>query len=155
MRFATMICVAALALSALPAAAQPEAERDPAIVVEGQALQRLEIERILEADNLDTSRLSTRDVLEAMRAIPRGRAPDDFWAAYRAHVRAWERFAAAEARLEALQGGKSGDAAAAIAAMQEADLAIETTFDEVERIARRYGARIPVPATAVEALRTI
>jgi hypothetical protein len=98
------------------------------IVVQGD-VGRIEIERILDADNVDTSRLSDREVAEAMGGIDRGRAPDDFWAAYRAHVEAWNRLARANESLERAL----------------AEQAIETSFDEVERIARRYRARLPVP----------
>ena len=53
----------------------------------------IEIERILEADNLDTSQLSPRDVVEIVSGIERGRAPQDFWDAYQLHVQAWTRLA--------------------------------------------------------------
>ena len=119
--------LAALALLALnlPDAA---AARGEDIVVRGD-LARREIERILNADNVDTSRLGAREVVEAMAAIRRGRAPEDFWAAYRAHVEAWKRLAAATGSVETAL----------------AEQAIEATFDEVERIARRYRAILPTP----------
>ena len=121
-----MRLLAALALLALclPAAAAPQGE----IVVRGD-VARTEIERILDADNVDTSRLSPSEVAEAMRRIERGRAPKDFWTAYQAHVAAWNRLAQATE----------------IAERRQADLEIETSFDEVERIARHYRARLPVP----------
>ena len=110
----------------MPAAARAQ---EPGIVVRGDA-RRIAIERILGADNLDMSRLSPREVADAMAVIERGRAPHDFWLAYRAHALAWSRFAAAPAH--------SGEAA-------RADQAIEASFDEVERIARSYGAGLPPP----------
>ena len=108
---------------------EPAPAQDSEIVVRGDA-RRTAIERILEADNLDTARLSPAQVAEAMRAIDRGRAPHDFWVAYRAHVLAWTRLAAApEQSEEAVRAGA----------------AIDVSFDEVERIARAYGARLPPP----------
>lgn len=113
--------------------AAPASDQD--VVVHGQRA-RAEIERILAADNLDTGELSAREVAEVMENIPRGGAPEDFWAAYQAHVRAWEELANAEDLAADDEDSASVDAA------QDA---IETTFDEVERIAGRYGARLPVP----------
>jgi hypothetical protein len=131
-----------LSATALLAAQPPQGEAPP-IVVEGEAVARIEIERILEADNVDTSRLTSVEVVEALRAIRRGRAPADLWDAYEAHVDAWERFADVEARAAAgADGPATGDA---LAKLESAELAIDTTFDEVERIAIRYGARLPVP----------
>jgi hypothetical protein len=120
--------LAALALIALPAAPGTEPVAAEDIVVRGD-VARKEIERILSADNLDTSRLGAGDVAEAIDGIRRGRAPEDFWTAYRAHVEAWKRLAAARSDLETAL----------------AEQAIEATFDEVERIARAYGAILPVP----------
>ena len=124
MRFDRLVALGLLALQS-PAAvgAQP-----PDIVVRGD-VARSEIERILDADNIDTSVLSAGEVAAAMAGIRRGRAPDDFWLAYRAHVDAWNRLAAADNRLE----------------QALAEQAIEASFDEVERIARLYRARLPVP----------
>jgi hypothetical protein len=113
----------------------------------GSAIQdataRTEIERILNADNLDTARLSPRDVADAIARIERGRAPEDFWSAYQLHVRAWSRLADAFERAQRQQGESTF-----VEGMEEVETAadaIESTFDEVERIARRYGARLPVP----------
>ena len=119
--------LAALALLAVQAP-QAVAAQAPDIVVRAD-VARAEIERILDADNLDTSRLGAEDVAEAMSGIERGRAPKDFWTAYQAHVAAWKRLAQATE----------------IAERRQADVEIETSFDEVERIARRYRARLPVP----------
>jgi hypothetical protein len=107
------------------------------IVVRGD-VARNEIERILEADNVDTSRLSASEVADAISAIDRGRAPEDFWVAYTAHVRAWERLAQAEGGLR-----RRPDEIA------QAEQAIEASFDEVERIARAYRARLPMPPWAI------
>jgi hypothetical protein len=124
MRFDRLVALALLALQSPTAvAAQP-----PDIVVQGD-VARFEIERILDADNIDTSVLSAGEVAAVISGIQRGRAPDDFWVAYRAHVAAWNRLAAADDRLE----------------QTLAEQAIEASFDEVERIARRYRARLPVP----------
>ena len=122
-----LVRLAALALLAVqpPAAVAAQA---PDIVVRGD-VARTEIERILDADNLDTSQLSAGEVAEAISAIERGRAPDDFWTAYQAHVAAWKRLAQSTESLERAL----------------AEQAIDSSFDEVERIARRYRARLPVP----------
>jgi hypothetical protein len=124
MRFLTLAALALLA----PGAPAPVAAQEADIVVRGD-VARNEIERILDADNLDTSRLSAREVAEAIGRIRRGRAPEDFWAAYQAHVAAWGRLAQATE----------------IAAQRQADSEIEASFDEVERIARAYGAILPTP----------
>ena len=131
----------ALAFVALLAPAQLAAQ-EPDIVVQGEAA-RTEIERILNADNLDTSRLSPREVADAIALIERGRAPQDFWDAYQLHVRAWSRLADAFERAQRQQGESTF-----VEGMDEVETAadaIESTFDEVERIAQRYGARLPVP----------
>ena len=112
------------------------------------ATLRAEIERILEADNLDTSRLNPTEVAQTIASIPRGRAPEDFWRAYQDHVRAWQLFAQLVEQAVRQQGESTF-----VEGEQEllaAERAIETTFAEVERIARRYGARMPVqPGEAI------
>ncbi|TMJ19465.1 MAG: hypothetical protein E6G92_06720 [Alphaproteobacteria bacterium] len=116
--------------------------QEPDIVVQGDAA-RAEIERVLNADNLDTTRLSARDVVDIITGIPRGRAPEDFWNAYQLHVRAWSRLADAVERAQSAQGESTlGEG---MEEVEAAEGAIETTFDEVERIATRYGARLPPP----------
>jgi hypothetical protein len=122
--------LAALALTALPALTVDRAAEAQGgdIVVRGD-VARKEIERILSADNVDTSRLSAGQVAEAIGGIARGRAPEDFWAAYQAHVAAWKRLAGATGSVETALG----------------EQAIEATFDEVERIAGFYGALLPTP----------
>jgi len=135
----------ALTLAAAPAAAQPEGKDERPIVVQGQARAVAEIERILEADNLDTGTLTTREVVETIHGIPRGGAPDDFWTAYQAHVRAWERFAAAEAEAETFQSGKREGLDQAVAELEAAEQGVGSSFAEVERVARRYGAQLPTP----------
>ena len=117
---------AALALPAIPAPAQ-----EPEIVV-GASLHKLEIERILEADNLDLAAMGPAEVAEAMARIPRGRAPDDFWARYQGHVRAWQWYAA----LAGTDGVSGHD-------VLDAEAMVNATFDDVERIALSYGARLP------------
>jgi hypothetical protein len=137
MRFVRLAPLALLALPVPSLAAQ-----QPEIVVQG-GIERREIERILRADNVDTSRLGEREVADIVGRVPRGRAPLDFWLAYRAHALAWERLADAvdEARLDPgrLQAEK----------VANAEASIEATFDEVERIARAYGARLPTPPWAI------
>ncbi len=130
-----------LALLALLASAAPATAQAPSddIVVHGAAA-RQEIERILREDNLNTDRLTPREVADTMAMIARGRAPEDFWTAYQTHVQAWQRYAEAVEQTPNQQGestfGAEGDAG-------EAQTAIQTTFAEVERIALRYGARLP------------
>ena len=137
MRFLSLTVLALAALTA-PSVAQRESSGD--IVVHG-AQARQEIERILREDSLTSARPTPREVAETMAVIARGRAPEDFWTAYQTHVQAWQRYAEAVEQSPQQQQGEStfgpeGEAG-------EAQHAIETTFVEVERIARRYGARLP------------
>jgi hypothetical protein len=134
------ISAAALALLPLtsPSAA---AAQGTDIVVLGDS-RKVEIERILDADNIDTARLPAREVADMMVRIVRGRAPEDFWLAYRAHVTAWQRLAQAESGRRRIADGVDGDEA-----VIRAEQAVERSFDEVERLARRYGARVPAPVS--------
>ena len=111
------------------------------IVVEAPSA-RSEIERILEADNLNNADMDPAAVVAAMRRIDRRYAPDDFWAGYRQHVEAWERFAAI-----------ASDPGSTTAELAAARGAVNASFDVVERIARRYNAQLPRPA-AQKAART-
>jgi hypothetical protein len=122
-----LLGLAAMAFLALGGPA-PATAQEADIVVRGD-VARKEIERILNADNLDTSRLAAAEVAEAIGGIRRGRAPEDFWTAYQAHVEAWNRLAGAQGSLETAL----------------AEQAIHATFDEVERVARLYGAILPTP----------
>jgi hypothetical protein len=119
---------AALLVLAASAAAQ-----EPEIVVEAP-LHRTEIERILEADNLDLATMTPREVAETLARIPRGGAPDEFWARYQGPVRAWWSYAA----LKDDDRVHSHD-------VSEAKDMVNQTFDDVERIAESYGARLPEP----------
>jgi hypothetical protein len=144
--FRLILLAAAAALAAPPAMAAQEQD----IVVNGHAA-RAEIERILNADNLDTDNLEPRDVADTMAAIQRGGAPDDFWNAYQAHVRAWSLYAD-----EVEQAGNGSeaqpDSVYGFDQVSEAQAAIASTFDEVERIAHRYGARLPMPIEEVRSM---
>lgn len=104
---------------------------------------RAEIERILNADSASGAQADPRQVAEFMTTIPQGGAPEDFWEAYQSHVRAWEQYAAlAEASgQQQLESAFSEN----LEELAAAETAIEMTFAEVERIARRYGARLPAP----------
>jgi hypothetical protein len=138
MRFVQFASLTLLALAPPSFAAAQERE----VVIRGDAA-RMEIERILQADNLDTSQLGPREVTDIMASIERGQAPEDFWEAYQVHVRAWERLTAAVETVQRQQGVSTFvDGAEELA---DAEQAIGTTFEEVERIARRYGARLPIP----------
>jgi hypothetical protein len=138
-----MIRIVRLALLALVAFGAPSAvaAQEQEIVVSGE-VARAEIERILREDDLETERMSPREVAETMAAIQRGRAPQDFWAAYQTHLQAWQRFAAATEQASRQEGvqtfGLDTDTA-------EAERAVNSTFEEVRRIAQRYGARLPGP----------
>lgn len=141
------LVVIAAAFTATPSLAQvPETPPPPPIVVHGPS-PRAEIQRILNADNVDTTNLEARVVADGMALIERGRAPDDFWTAYQTHVDAWRKLADAEdlAQSAAAEGrtAQMGEVAALVA---EAEAQIEATFSAVERIALDYGARMPIPA---------
>lgn len=144
MRFSRLVMGALLALLALPAIA---AQGDDVVVYASPA--RFEIERILVADNLDTEALGPRIVANAIAGIARGRAPDDFWRAYQLHVRAWQQLADADDRARNVRDDPTSleQRAAAVAI---AERRIETSFDDVERIARRYGARLPAPLSQIK-----
>jgi|GEM_PF-6840356 len=150
MRILRPIAAALLALLAAPAAGAAIAAHQQADQARGTVAERQEIERILQADNLDTGRLTSRQVATTIRGIRRGGAPEDFWAAYQAHVRAWERAADAEEKAVGLMAEKSAELERAVADYLEAEAAIETTFEEVERIARSYGAALPAPIESIE-----
>jgi hypothetical protein len=143
MRIVRIIAPALLALLAVPAAADPIAAHDEQESI--RETGRQEIARILAADNVDASRLSTRQVATAIRAIPRGAAPDDFWTAYQAHVRAWERAADAEERAMNMVGAKPAEMEGAIAAFVAAQAEIAATFEQVRQIATGYGVEMPIP----------
>ena len=142
MRILSLIGFALLALAGATAAAQPSGQA----VTRGDAATRTEIERILNADNVDVSQLTPRQVADSIRAIPRGRAPDDFWTTYQAHVRAWNRFATAQERAQRLTSAKPRIIEPIVDEMVAAQREVESTFDEVERVARSYGVAMPTPA---------
>src|SRR5437763_3022659 len=124
-----------LASLAVVAPATSAATQGQDIVVQVSVF-RAEIERILRSDNLDTLAGRSREVADIMARIPRGRAPADFWQSYQRHVDAWQRFA------EASDSGADQDELIA------EERKLNSTFDDVERIARRYGARMPQPHIA-------
>lgn len=138
MRIGGLVALA-LAMSTAPAIAQ---EQSGDVVVRGAAA-RQEIERILREDSLTSSRPTPRDVAETMAVIARGRAPEDFWTAYQTHVQAWQRYAELVEQSPQQQQQQGESTFGQEGAAGEAQQAIETTFAEVERIARRYGARLP------------
>ncbi|HEU0133317.1 MAG TPA: hypothetical protein VFR28_00715 [Allosphingosinicella sp.] len=138
MYFIRLALIALLGLAAAPSPGAPQ----PDIVVRG-GVEKAEIERILAADNVDVSKLSEREVADAIGRVERGRAPRDFWVAYRAHVIAWQRLA------DAVEKAGPSPSLSQAEAVVRAGQAIEATFDEVERIALSYGARLPTPAWSV------
>jgi hypothetical protein len=138
-----IMSLCALALLALPSPALAQAPS-------GDIAARQEIERILQEDNLTSSQPTPRQVAETMAAISRGQAPEDFWTAYQTHVQAWQRYASAVEQAPQGQQGEStfepeGEAG-------EAQQAIQTSFAEVERIALRYGARLPAAPVDVRSI---
>ena len=146
MRINRLIMGAFLGLLALPASA---AQSDDVVVYASSA--RAEIERILRSDNLDTDTFSSRVVADTMARIKRGQAPDDFWRAYQAHVRAWQQLAAVEDYVRSGRDPSPPNRRNAVLAA--AERRIGATFDAVERIARRYGARLPAPRPFVKSTR--
>jgi hypothetical protein len=128
-----LLAVLVLLPVSLPSSFGPAAAQEGAIVVEAPGY-RAEIERILEADNLDIAMIDAPDVVEWMRRIPKGNAPDDFWTAYQAHVAAWQRFV-----------DRSRDVRSTESDLLTARRSVNSTFDRVERIARNYGAGLPRP----------
>ena len=119
------------------------ASAEPEIVVSRSAAAPA-IERILKADNLDNDALAPREVAERMAEIQQGAAPAVFWQAYQAHVGAWVRYADA---IDAARKRAPGEAPPRDSewAVGKARSEINKTFDAVEKLARRYGARIPLP----------
>lgn len=120
---------------------------EPEITVRGSAA-RPAIERILKADNLDVEVLSPREVADAMRGIQQGAAPRAFWLAYRAHAKAWAAYADALAAARHRPAGEPAPVGTEFA-IGQARVEINRSFDEVEALARRYGARLPLPRTRV------
>ena len=139
----TMTRIVFLAFAALLAPASAFAQDHDQEVVVRADTPRAEIERILNADNLDTARLTPREVSGIMSGIERGRAPEDFWTAYQLHVQAWANLADVVGRVQQQQAEST--LAAGLDELAAAETAIGTTFDEVERIARLYHARLPAP----------
>ncbi len=140
------LVVIAAAFTASPSLAQvPEAPPPPPIVVHGPS-PRAEIQRILNADNVDTTNLEARVVADGMALIERGRAPDDFWTAYQTHVDAWRKLADAEDLARSAAEGRTAQMGEVAALVAEAEAQVEATFSAVERIALDYGARMPIPA---------
>ncbi len=142
------IWLAMFAVIGTPAGAAAQSDE---IVVTAN-LASVEIERILRLDNLDTGWLGPREVAETMDGIERGRAPEDFWIAYRTHVEAWHRMADATERARLMLGQPRSMEEDEGPGMAQAELAIDLTFDEVERIAKSYGAKMPVPRSRLDAI---
>jgi hypothetical protein len=136
-----LLCGLAILISP-PLHSEPAAD----VVVQNRAATPA-IERILNADNLDVERLSPREVADTMAEIPRGRAPNDFWTAYQLHVRAWQDYADARDAARVMTSPTDIDHRPDGAAIEDARKRINSTFDQVEAIARRYHARIPASST--------
>jgi hypothetical protein len=136
-----LLCGLAFLISA-PAFSEPATD----VVIQNSAAKPA-IERILNADNLDVDRLSPREVAETIAEIPRGRAPGDFWNAYQLHVRAWQDYADARDAARIPTSPTDIDHRPDGAAIDSARKRINSTFDDVEAIARRYHAHIPAYTT--------
>lgn len=139
MKHHPVVSLAALLLASAGATSAEPPTDD--IVVRSNAVGPA-IRRILEADNLDVERLSASEVAARMQEIGRGAAPADFWSAYRDHVAAWSDYAQARARARRWNPLEIADAADG-AAIAEARRRINSTFDVVEAIAKRYDAWPP------------
>jgi len=131
------------------------------------------IEQVLRQDAVSNDgTTSVADVVERMRAIDTSACPNDFRAAYLAHVHAWEKLAGVErdaialkadsesagAMVEAFIRGFLGDPLGPInedidarnqlqARYQEASREVQATFHRVEEIAVSYGASLPSART--------
>ena len=129
------IVVAALPIVAIACSVRPGPAfaQEAEIVVEAPS-SRIEIERILVADNLNTATMEPHDIVATMRGIPRGTAPEDFWTSYQQHLGAWQRFAAG-----------TDDSRTTADELKALRRLVNATFDAVERLALRYGARLPDP----------
>ena len=108
----------------------PEIRGDDEVIVRG-SLAQIEIERILKADKVDTETLGPKEVLERIATIPQGRAPQDFWQSYQRHRDAWQQL------VRAMEDRASSDE------LSRAEARINFSYDEVERIELKYGARLP------------
>ena len=150
MRAVRLIAPILLALPAVPGQADPIAAHGEQEELRRQEFERQAIARILAADNVDPGRLTARQVATAIRAIPRGEAPEDFWNAYQAHVRAWERAARSEERMQGLASAKPAEMEPIVVDYIEAQMEIAATFERVGQIADRYGVPMPVPPALAE-----
>ena len=121
----------------------PEPPSAPAEIVVLRSAAKPAIQRILRADNLDVERLPPRQVADRMEAIPQGAAPRDFWLAYQAHVRAWRAYADATDRSRSANPLKI-DTAPDGHGIAVARKLINTTFNDVERVAAHYGVKPPL-----------
>ena len=126
-----------------PVASAAHAAQAGREVVVRADVARSEIERILNADNLDREAMNPQDIADSLAAIPRGRAPDDFWQAYQEHVDAWYRLA------ELTEGGLIEEEGIPFDTLENAGRAISLTFGQVQLIALSYGARMPMPMDEV------
>lgn len=162
-------CMAAGFLILLIGAIGFTAAKPGAFVADASPAAREAIERVLQEDaRTNPGAPSVAEVVDRMRRIDLAGCPQDFRAAYVAHIHAWERFAAVERQAIALQSHRqSGEAFAewlVRSAMgdpygkihesleadrqlqqhvQEAKQQIQSTFQRVEALAIGYGAKLP------------
>ena len=127
----------------IPMASAAGAAPGQAEIVVRADIARAEIERILNADNLDREAMNPQDIADALASIPRGHAPEDFWQAYQEHVDAWMRLA------ELTESGPIDEEGIPFDALENAGLAISLTFGQVQLIALTYGAKLPLPMQEV------
>ena len=135
----------------------------------GCSSQSKAIESLLQADRGNsTGATSISDVVKRMRAIDSSRCPKDFQSAYLTHIHAWERALQLEQRalefqksnsettlfVESFVRGFLGDPLGKMnevnavksdfaREVQTVQKEIQQTFHEVEKVALKYGAKLP------------
>jgi len=134
-----------------------------------QAKMRAAIERVLQQDRgTNTGASSVGEIVPRMRAIETSECPNDFRAAYLAHIHAWESMGQVEQQARAFKADREGagdvvegfirgflgdpmgkaneiqDAQNQLQrAYQSASQQVKQTFNQVEEMAVAYGASLP------------
>ena len=134
----------------------------------GQSRSVAAIERVLQADKETSQSRSVAEVVSKMRAIDQTDCPNDFKAAYLAHIHAWESVAVVERKAIALKAesestgalvesfirgvlmdpfGKTNEIKAEFRHLQgeyeAASRDVKQTFEKVEQLAVANGAKLP------------
>ena len=131
-----------------------------------EGVRQRTIERVLAADKGLYERLAAEATLldvawdksgitgryyVGLQKIDLSGCPDDFQAAFREHIRAWLGYAEFAARYGGFRGffrgffspNPLGTVVTAASEASEAEQKIRSTWDEVTRLARKYGAKVP------------